>query len=57
MFVFAILFLTFTESCSRTFQNISVLKFIQEFSEQKFLDFKIQKRNLKLNIKINILNK
>ena len=55
--VLAILFLTLTENCSGTFQNISILKFIREFWEQKFLDFKAQKRNLKLNMKINILNK
>ena len=63
--VFAILFLTLTEICSGTFQNISALIFICKFSEQKFFDFKTQKRkkttrkflNLKLNIKINILNK
>ena len=57
MSVFAILILTFTEICSRTFQIISILKFICEILEQKFFDFKIQKRNLKLKMKINILNK
>ena len=57
MSVFAILFLTLTEICSRTFQIISVLIFIHKFSEQKIFDFKTQKQNLKLNMKINILNK
>ena len=32
--VFAIVFLILTENYSRTIQNISVLKFIREFSEQ-----------------------
>ena len=34
MSVFAILFLVLTENCSGTTQNISVLKFVHEFSEQ-----------------------
>ena len=50
MSIFAILFLTLTENCSGTFQSISFLKFIREFWEQKFFDFKTPKQNLKIKI-------
>ena len=55
MFVFAILFLT--ENYSRRIENILFKDSSANFQNNIFFDFKIQKQNLKLYMKINILNK
>ena len=54
--VFVNLFITLAEYCSKIFKIISVLKSSAESRKHYFFDFKMQKQNLKINVKINIPN-